>query len=292
MCRLNADGREGYTVAILWLGDDACHADDLVGGKAATLSRLAAEFPVPAGFAVPAVSPAIDESQAAAIGEEVVDAYLQLEQRAEQIGVPVAVRSSAVDEDGPSASFAGQHDTYLNVRGAEAVFEAVRRCWASAHSEVALAYRRQQGLDMDNIRIAVLVQRLVSADVAGVAFSANPITGSRDEVMINASWGLGESVVSGTVTPDMYIVHRQTQTVTVELGAKERMTVLAVDGTRETPVPGHQRNARTLTDDQAVNVATLAARLEQSMGWPVDVEFAFRDGVLSLLQCRPITTLP
>ena len=278
-------------MAILWLGDAGCHADELVGGKAATLSRLAAQFPVPDGFAISAVSSSIAGAEADAIAPAVLDAYAELERRVGQTDVPVAVRSSALDEDGAGASFAGQHDTHLNVRGADAVFEAVRRCWASGHSAVALAYREQQGLNASNVQIAVLVQQLVDADVAGVAFSANPVTGNRDEVMINASWGLGESVVSGTVTPDMFIVHKQTRAVSAELGAKERMTVLEGDGTSETAVPASRQRLLTLSDDHAAAVAALALQLEASMGWPVDIEFAVRDGVVSLLQCRPITTL-
>lgn len=279
-------------MAILWLGDDQCHAAAIVGGKAATLSRLAAEFPVPGGFAIPAVSSSIAGAEADAIAQTVTDAYAELERRTGQPALPVAVRSSALDEDGAGASFAGQHDTYLNIHGASAVYDAVRRCWASAHSAVALAYREQHGLDANDVQMAVLVQQLVHADVAGVAFSANPISGSRNEVMINASWGLGESVVSGTVTPDMFLVQKQTGAVSAELGAKERMTVLDGNGTRETAVPAPQQRALTLSDDDAAAVATLAWRLEASMGWPVDIEFALRDGELSLLQCRPITTLP
>jgi len=122
----------------------------------------------------------------------------------------VAVRSSALDEDGAGASFAGQHETYLNVVGAAAVAEAVARCWASVRSSRALEYRRRQGFPLDGARIAVLVQQLIPADVSSVVFSANPVTGSRDEVMINASWGLGESIVGGTVTPDTYVVRRRT----------------------------------------------------------------------------------
>ena len=278
-------------MAIVWLGDDGCHAGDLVGGKAATLSRLAAQFPVPDGFAISAVSSSIEGAEAEAIARSVVDAYAELERRVGETGVAVAVRSSALDEDGAGASFAGQHYTYLNVRGAEAVCAAVRRCWASAHSEVALAYREAQGLDASDVQIAVLVQQLVEAEVAGVAFSANPVTGNRDEVMINASWGLGESVVGGTVTPDMFIVHKQTQMVSAELGAKERMTVLEGDGTSEADVPASQQGVLTLSDEHAAAVAALASQLEAAMGWPVDIEFAVRDGAVSLLQCRPITTL-
>ncbi len=278
-------------MAVHWLGDPECHVTAHVGGKAASLSQLARDFEVPGGFAIPAVTVPVAEAVAEALASEVAEAYGDLARRAGLADLPVAVRSSAVDEDGAQASFAGQHDTFLNVRGSDAVFDAVRRCWASAHSEVALQYREMSGLSADDIQIAVLVQELVEAEVAGVAFSANPVTGNRDEVMITTSWGLGESVVSGMVTPDMFVVHKQTQAVTSELGAKERMTALLDDGTHEVPVPPEQQRQLTLTEDQAREVAALAHNLEESMGHPVDIECAYREGQLYLLQCRPITTL-
>lgn len=278
-------------MGVHWLGEPECHVTSRVGGKAASLSQLASDFEVPGGFAIPAVTVPVAETVAQALASEIAEAYGELEQRAGVAGLPVAVRSSAIDEDGAQASFAGQHDTYLNVRGADAVFDAVRRCWASAHSEVALQYRQMSGLGDDDIQIAVLVQQLVEADVAGVAFSANPVTGNRDEVMITTSWGLGESVVSGTVTPDMFVVHKQTQAVTAELGAKERMTALHEAGTLEVPVPPERQRELTLSEEQAREVAALAHRLEESLGFPVDIECAYHGGRLYLLQCRPITTL-
>src|SRR5690606_22363725 len=127
---------------------------------------------------------------------------------------PVAVRSSAIDEDGPVASFAGQHRTLLNIRGFDALVDATVRCVASARAAEAVAYRQQRGLSVEDVRIAVLVQSLVAADSAGVAFTTNPLTGRDDEVLINANWGLGESVVGGTVTPDMFVVNKASWAVT------------------------------------------------------------------------------
>ena len=204
----------------------------------------------------------------------------------------VAVRSSAVDEDGAAASFAGQHETYLNIVGADAIIQAVVRCWESARSERALEYRRQQGLAVDRPQLAVLVQQLVAADVAAVAFSANPITGNRAEIMINASWGLGESIVGGTVTPDTFIVRKPDLAVIQHVIAdKQRMTVSDPRGTHEVDVPRFLRKEASLTDEQVVELAKLALTLETTMEHPVDVEGAFAAGVLYLLQCRPITTL-
>jgi phosphoenolpyruvate synthase/pyruvate phosphate dikinase len=212
----------------------------------------------------------------------------------------VAVRSSAVDEDGADTSFAGQHDTYLNIVGAEAVCEAVLRCWASAKAPRVLEYRRQHGLPVDGARIAVLVQQLILADVAGVVFSANPMTGRLGEVVINASLGLGESVVGGSVTPDTYVVSTESSPVDTPgawevrqrgLAEKRRMTVAVAGGTREVDVPRLLWSRPSLQDAQIVEMARLAHDLERAMGWPVDLECAYRNDVLYLLQCRPITTL-
>jgi pyruvate,water dikinase len=223
--------------------------------------------------------------------EELVRAYRTLGERCGLDAPSVAVRSSALDEDGAGASFAGQHETYLNVVGAEAVAEAVARCWASVRSSRALEYRRRQGFPLDGARIAVLVQQLIPADVSSVVFSAHPVTGCRDEVMINASWGLGESIVGGTVTPDTYVVRKADMSIiSRQIAEKRQMTVLVPGGTREVDVPRFLRAQPTLTDDQVVEMARLGVTLERRMGHPVDIECALHAGQLYLLQCRPITT--
>src|SRR5215210_8005025 len=169
-------------------------------------------------------------------------------------------RPSALDEDGELASFAGQHETELNLVGAEAVLGAVARCWASGRNERVLAYRKQQGLNTEGVRLAVLVQQLVMADTSAVVFSANPISGNRDEVVVTASWGLGESVVSGTVTPDTWVVRKADLAVIEErTGAKERMTVAVTGGTREVAVPRLLRERASLSRAQ---VAELGVELE------------------------------
>ena len=215
-------------------------------------------------------------------------AYSELGRRAGEPEPAVAVRSSAIDEDGATASFAGQHDTYLNLTGADAVADAIERCRASARSDRALAYRSAQGLDAAG-SIAVLVQQLVPADVAAVVFSIDPRTGS-DDVVINASWGLGESIVGGTTTPDMYTVARDGLSIRSRvIGAKERMTVRTADGTREVAVPRILRERLALDDASLRAAAELALSLEAETGAPVDLECAFRAGALYLLQCRPVT---
>ena len=203
-----------------------------------------------------------------------------------------AVRSSAVDEDGATASFAGQHETYLNIAGADAIMQAVTRCWESARSERALEYRRQQGLSIEHVQLAVLVQQLVASDVSAVIFSANPITGNRDEIVISASWGLGESIVGGTVTPDTFIVRKSDLAIISRtIADKQHMTVSTPGGTHEVDVPRFLRNEASLNDEQIIEMAKLALTLEATMGYPVDVECTYAGAKLYLLQCRPITTL-
>jgi pyruvate, water dikinase len=180
----------------------------------------------------------------------------------------------------------------LNLVGIDAVLGAVTRVWASARDERALAYRREQGLGAEGVRLAVLVQRLVLADSSAVVFSANPITGNREEVVVTASWGLGESLVSGMVTPDTWVVRKADLAVKEErIGAKERMTVAVTGGTREVSVPRLLRERASLSRVQVAELVKLAVELEEKMGRPVDIETAFAGDLLYLLQCRPITTL-
>jgi phosphoenolpyruvate synthase/pyruvate phosphate dikinase len=276
---------------LLWLGDPKSFDAALVGGKAANLSRLARMYHrVPDGFSLPVT--VMDEVHPLDLRDEITCAISDL---MACHGLPdfiAAVRSSAVDEDGATASFAGQHETYLNIVGADAILQAVTRCWESARSERALEYRRQQGLSIEHVQIAVLVQQLIVSDVSAVVFSANPITGNRDEIVINASWGLGESIVSGTVTPDTFIVGKSDLAVVQRvISDKQRMTVSAPGGTHEVGVPRFLRNTTSLNDEQVIEMAKLALTLEVTMEHPVDVECAYAGGELYLLQCRPITTL-
>ena len=166
------------------------------------------------------------------------------------------------------------------------------RCWESARSEHALEYRRQQGFSVERPQLAVLVQQLVASDISAVIFSANPITGSRDEIMINASWGLGESIVGGTVTPDTFLVRKSDLAIVNRtLGDKQRMTVSTSGGTHEVDVPHFLRAQASLNDEQVLEMTKLALTLEAAMEHPVDIECAYASGELYLLQCRPVTTL-
>jgi rifampicin phosphotransferase len=222
--------------------DDPGATPETVGGKGASLARLArAGFRVPPGFHVTtsayldfvrpggllepllAALAAADGAGAAAtrIGELFSGRPLPPSTAAAIAGayaalgddVPVAVRSSATVEDLPGMSAAGQHDTYLNVRGEAAVLDAVKRCWASLWSARAIGYRARYGIAPDDVSIAVVVQRLVPAEAAGVMFTVDPVGGARDQVVISANWGLGESVVSGDVTPDVVVVDRASGTL-------------------------------------------------------------------------------
>jgi len=283
---------------ITWLDQPTCQDVCLTGGKAANLSRLAANYPVPAGFcltteaygqwaeaATPTLMPPALQALLAA-------AYATLAQQSERAPLRVAVRSSAIGEDSQAASFAGQYATYLNVTGLAAVTDAVLRCWASAQAERVQVYQQQQGQTPQALPVAVLVQQLIAADIAFVAFSAHPVTGQRDEVVINANWGLGESIVSGLVTPDTYVVRKTDWTLTTQtIAEKQSMTVLGPAGVQQVKVPGLLRKQVSLTTAQASAIAQLATQLEAELRWPVDIEGAYQGDKLYLLQCRPISTL-
>ena len=281
---------------LVWLDHAACQDVTRVGGKAANLSRLASVYRVPPGFcltteAYAAWAQGRDNPTVPTAARILVrTAYAALGERYHLEEPRVAVRSSAVGEDGQNASFAGQYETYLNLVGADAVVEAIGRCWASAQAERVRTYHQQHGLVPT--LLAVLVQQLVAADMSLVAFSANPVTNDRAEVVINASWGLGESVVSGAVTPDTYIVRKDDLSLTTcHIADKQCMTVMASHGFKEVPIPLPMRLQQTLSEAQASEVAQLACTLEHHMGWPVDIECAYQGDTLYLLQCRPISTL-
>lgn len=225
----------------------------LAGGKGANLGELLrAGFPVPNGFVVTTTADPTVESA-------IVDAYERLG------GGPVAVRSSATAEDLPGATFAGQQETYLNIVGAQEVLAAVERCRASLWTERATAYRARLGIRDDEVAIAVVVQRMVPAEFAGVMFTADPLSGARDRTVIDAAAGLGEAVVSGTVTPDHYVVRGR--------------RVLS-------------RSGNLLPDKLLRQLAEWGRRAGRHFGVPQDIEWAVAGGRISLVQARPMTALP
>jgi pyruvate,water dikinase len=200
---------------------------------------------------------------------------------------PIAVRSSGVEEDGADFSFAGQFDTYLDVRGLASTIEHVRRCWASAYSERSLRYRHQHGLDVAATEMAVILQRLVPADKSGVVFTVNPANGSPDEIVVSSVYGLGEGLVSGAVDADTIIVDRQTGTAKqVVIGEKRERH----DGDAVRDVPPELREKRALDDDELERIVATARTLEAALGRPQDIEWCIAGGELWILQARPVTT--
>ena len=231
------------------------------------------------------------DAMSAAMAAEIAAAY----QGIEGDNPAVAVRSSANAEDLPDMSFAGQQDTYLNVRGADEVVAAVRNCWASLWTPRAMSYRHEMGIEHDAVAMAVVVQLMVPSDVSGILFTANPATGERSEMIINASFGLGEAVVGGQVTPDTYTVDRETMAAKdTIIGAKEQKIVADGDqGTKLEDIAEEERDQSSLSDDDIKELVTLALKAEAHFdGVPQDIEWAYSGGKLFMLQSRPITNLP
>jgi pyruvate,water dikinase len=223
--------------------------------------------------------------------EQVGEAYESL---CAMHGLACAVRSSAIGEDSAGASFAGLYESYLNLQGITDVLDAVRRCYASLWSERALRYRLRRGGDITDEAMAVVVMGLVQSEASGIAFTAHPVTGSRDQVVINASWGLGEAVVSGQVTPDSFVVEKGSLAlVEREIFAKEMEIYSNPDGggTLERELTGDRSLRPSLSDDEAREVARVACLIEAHYGAPQDIEFGVTSGHLFILQSRPITTL-
>jgi pyruvate,water dikinase len=304
---------------ISWFDDVACEDPGAAGGKGAGLARLQrGGFPVPYGFVVrtealartlesgdrhrrmrglleeasPDALPSVAKDAQALVMEALPASGLEFELAGayERLGQgPVAVRSSACAEDSQTASFAGQQDTYLNVRGSVAVLAAVRHCWASFFSERAVFYRSRKG-SLADFRMAVVVQRQLAPDKSGVMFTIDPVRKRRDQMVIEAVRGLGEAVVSGRVTPDHYIVSRDGELKRVQVSAQPLAIVAAADGgVHEIALDPVVGGARVLNDAELADLAQMGTRLEELFGTPQDVEWAFENQQLYLLQSRPIT---
>jgi pyruvate, water dikinase len=288
---------------MLKFGDPQCREVAQAGGKGASLARMTElGLPVPEGFVVPAdvlatvvdtealraALPDHEKAQAivaaAEVPEAIAEAYAALGN-----DPPVAVRSSACAEDSDTASYAGQQETYLYVRGAEAVRDRVRDCWASFFSERAIFYRQQKG-SLDDLGMAVVVQRMVHADVAGVLFTCDPVRGRRDRMVVEAVLGLGEAAVSGQVTPDHYILKRD-GTVRKAQVAEQPFAIVPVEagGTEERAL-GAEGSEQKLGEDHLRELARLGDDLEQRLGGPQDIEWALEGGEIYVLQARPVTT--
>ena len=303
----------------------------IAGGKGANLGELTqAGIPVPPGFVVTAqayeyfmdeagindkVMSILEETdindtkalQAAAeeikkiivespIPDDLVmyirEYYNELCQRVGEEDTDVAIRSSATAEDLPEASFAGQQDTFLHVSGDEEVIEFIRKCWASLFEARAIFYREENNFEHSKVYIAVVVQKMAFADKAGVMFTVNPSTGE-EIALIEGSWGLGEAVVSGDVTPDNYQVDkRNNEIVNVTISDKKVMYTNDEDGTSvKIEVPEDKRKERVLSDDELIQLTEMGKTVQAHYGEPMDTEWAFEKDMLFLLQARPITTL-
>lgn len=312
---------------ILTLHDPKANLD-IVGGKGASLAKLArAGFRVPDGFHVTTLAyrlyvesnglmhhivnsldqlghadtagieaasrEIIEQFERGLIPKEIVQAVFHAYKELPGSSPPVAVRSSATAEDLPEASFAGQQNTYLNIESEAALLEAVKKCWSSLWTTRAISYRLRQDIPPQSIALAVVVQQLVPAEAAGILFTANPLDGSRDQMVINASWGLGEAVVGGLVTPDTIIVDKPSgKLLSYEVASKLVQTVQKNGGTQEIPVPETQRLISVLGNSQVLELTKLGQKIENLYQMPVDIEWALCEGVFSIVQARPITALP
>jgi pyruvate,water dikinase len=301
-------------MAVLAFPDAGCDDVARTGGKGASLARMAAlGLPVPPGFVVTAdvLAAALPDGGAqlralCADGPDAADAAQALVREARipddlaaalagayaGLGddVPVAVRSSACAEDSQEASFAGQQETYLFVRGLDAVLERVRDCWASFFSPRALFYRAEKG-SLDDVDMAVVVQRMVDAEVAGVLFTVDPVAGRRDRMVVEAVLGLGEAVVSGEVTPDHYVLKRDGTVRKRQVHVQPfRIVPAPGGGTLEEELDAERGGATKLDDDTLRALARIGSGLHERTGIAQDIEWALADGELFVLQARPVTT--
>jgi pyruvate, water dikinase len=314
---------------VVWLEDVRIEDVPSVGGKGASLGEMInAEIPVPRGFAVTAqafrrfldetgiakqlfeelevnvddaneLSAAAEEAKKLLLAtkmpqhmsNDITTAYKELSKR--EGGDPfVAVRSSATAEDMPEASFAGQQETFLNVKGANNVIVAVQKCWASLYGARAIFYRIKQGFEHESVNISAVVQKMVNADKSGVMFTSNPTTGA-PEAIIEGSWGLGEAIVSGSVSPDTYLIDRKTRQIKASVATKKIMVVkdLKTGDTITKDVPADMQNKRVLSDSELITILDLGELIEEHYESPQDIEWAMEKGEVFIVQSRPVTTI-
>jgi len=320
----------GDQKAVVWFDEVTKEDIATVGGKGANLGEMtSAHIPVPPGFIVTA-NAYYDFLEKAKIKDKIrellghldVNDSRRLQQAAEEVkqmilnaAMPpeiakeiresyaklgrglVAVRSSATAEDLPEASFAGQQRTFLNVEGEEEVVTAVQGCWASLFEPRAIFYREQQGFDHLKVGLAVPVQKMVQSVASGVIFTIEPVTSDSSKIVIEAVFGLGEAIVSGDVTPDLYIVDKNGLTIsTKKIAKQERQLVKNPDADdKETniwvPVPEPMQTQQKVTDEEVIELAKIAGQIEKHYQFPQDIEWAKGDGKLFIVQSRPVTTI-
>lgn len=318
--------QDKHARALIWFGDLGIHDRPLAGGKGASLGEMTrAGLPIPEGFVVSTqaftqwidtldrqhgirrriaalrhddldavnactsdirrtieVAPLSPELQ-----QQLVDSYARLGSE-----VPVAVRSSATSEDSEEASFAGLQDTYLWVKGSDALIDRVRACWASLYSPESVSYRLRLGLPEEQLAMGVVVQRMVHSRCSGVMFTRSPTTGDRSVITIEGSWGLGSAIVSGEVTPDRFVVNKVTSEIRSRSIADKAVEHVpaAAGGVQELEVDAERRKACCLSDAQVLALAKIGRQVEQHYGSPQDIEWALdQDDSIRLLQSRPET---
>ena len=311
----------GYTKALNQLNKQS---SEVAGGKGASLGdMIQAGIPVPSGFVVltkayeefvknskiraeiDVVWSSINLEDMASIEHasgRIVGAILESEvtediQKSifdmyEGVGAEfVAVRSSATAEDSDSAAWAGQLESYLYINR-ENLIESVKKCWASLFSPRAISYRFERENGRKDIAVAVVVQKMINSEVAGVAFSVHPVTQDKNQMIIEAVWGLGEMLVNGSTTPDSYIVEKDTLSITdISRSIQETMLTRVADGAQKAEVPTDKREKQKLTEDQIEELSELVVLIENHYGCPQDIEWALEKGKLYIVQSRPITTL-
>ena len=300
---------------VLHFHEPGCGEVAKAGGKGASLARMAGlGLPVPPGFVIPAdglaaslpdggrelgaLLAAGSSRETAERARELVLAVEPSDELRDAVGSayralgddpPVAVRSSACAEDSETASFAGQQETYLQVKGLDEVVGRIRDCWASFFSERALFYRGRKGA-LDDLAMAVVVQRMVAADVAGVLFTCEPVHRRSDRMVVEAVFGLGEAAVSGQLTPDHFVIARDGEVKKRRIAVQPFAVVSSpAGGTAERPLTAEEGGAATLDDGRLRLLARLGDDLERRLGVPQDIEWALADGELYVLQARPVT---
>lgn len=228
--------------------------------------------------------------------KQIVDALARLRSMVQQNGMGYAIRSSANVEDGKRISFAGQAESFLCINGAENIIESVRRTWQSAVSFRSALYLHELGVSLSKVRMGVIVQEMIGADISGVMFTVNTVTNDPSQIIIESTWGLGEPLVSGKVVPDTFLVQRNPLKIVQRvLGSKATMSAVNMSGQQQGIVlqetPPSRRTTFTLGDTELLNLAKMGMKVEEILGGPQDIEWCMKDSHLIVLQARPVTTM-
>ncbi len=273
---------------VKWFNEIGKDEIGLVGGKGLSLARLSqAGIAVPPGFVI--TTEVYESTYGKGIDSTLTDTIIQAFDRLEV--ERVAVRSSAIAEDSVDASWAGQFESYLSVTRNELI-ESVQKCWSSASSEIVIGYAESQAIARDKLAIAVVVQKMIESEVSGVAFSVNPVNKDDSQIMIEATYGLGELLVQGMITPDNYLVDKLSfEILDKNIPHKTNMLTYSDSQNIEQPVSSERADEPCLDDDKIVELAHLVIEIEKYYGTPQDIEWALDKSEFYIVQSRPITTL-